>query len=229
MKTIIIVLLLSSICFMSCDKVNDEIDSKNVDFLFEQVRYYPPNQIMLRFVIDLKDIQNTYSISWNSPDSLNGTGPFELISTNDILLDCIISDVSGNQYNLQKNIIFDTIKNNPVYDYRNIYLGNYLFTGQYTTWYFYQSVPNNCDIIDTLQRICYKIDSIDQIGVIQLFKGYTTNEDSNYKNKEFKIDIIYKDISFDHDHSRCGWVSYFTNGYIHPTVDLYGNLSYPEL
>lgn len=72
-------------------------------------------------------------------------------------------------------------------------------------------------------------DTIQTIIRIEKFHGYTIGDDSNY------VDVVHKlAITFDTIHSevnvfKCSGPVYILDGFIHPTTDTLGNLSYPEL
>jgi len=99
-------------------------------------------------------------------------------------------------------------------DYRDQFTGYYhAFITYYHWWIGYPPIT----------------DTLDTIMIIDKFHGYTAGNDSNYIDIEHKLAIYYDSCSTEHDDSWCAWIDYYTEGFLHPTIDVSGELSYPEL
>lgn len=99
-------------------------------------------------------------------------------------------------------------------DYRDPFIGNY----QAIIYYWADSYPGN-PIYDTTETII----------TVEKFLGYVAGNDSNFIDIEHKIGIIFGPYAQNHDDSWCAWTNYYTHGYLHPTIDSNGILTYPEL
>ncbi len=100
-------------------------------------------------------------------------------------------------------------------DYRKNFTGNYVMTVITASWSATQTVMT--------------YDTLHVTGKITKFYGYTVGSKSNYTDVIHKIGIVYDSLNYTTDNSWCAYTSYFTEGYLHPTVDTAGNLSYPEM
>jgi hypothetical protein len=97
-------------------------------------------------------------------------------------------------------------------DYRNQYTG-YYHAVIYRT--FYQPEP----IYDT----------IDTILTVRKFQGFTTPSCSNYADLAHKVSIVWGAYDTTYDDSYCGWLCYYTDLFIHPSVNSMGVMNYSEL
>ena len=100
-------------------------------------------------------------------------------------------------------------------DYRNPFIEDYYGFVVEMEW----SVYDTNAISDTI------------IGLINVskFSGYTVQGISNYIDIEHKVGITYAPYSTEYDDSGCGWIIYYTDGFLHPTISNNGILTYPEL
>ena len=110
----------------------------------------------------------------------------------------------------QKAVVDDV----KVREYREKFYGNYNFT-------IHTSNSSMGQYHDT---------TMITVGSIGRFDGYSTNTGSNYVDVEHKIGIVY-DPPFDFNvgQAKCQGMAYYTRRFMHPTVSLFGTLSYPEL
>lgn len=99
-------------------------------------------------------------------------------------------------------------------DYRDAFIGT--FEG--TVYYLEYGFPDH-DVRDTVNG---------EIKV-EKFEGFSVDDKSNFVDIEHKVGITYDTINpYDYIYKCSG--PYFTfQGYIHPTIDSLGILSYPEL
>ena len=123
----------------------------------------------------------------------------------------LINKETLQSFNETYDILMDTIRGK--YDYRDIYIGRYSFTLINSTWEW-DGNPG---------------DTLYSVGEITCFAGYENDSRRNVQKIEYKIGIQYADYDSEQDDGRCGDdLVYYTEGYLHPTVDLSGKLSYPE-
>lgn len=205
-----------------CKKEKDKITDSSSEsmIIFSSIRSFPPSKIEIDFKLDCTKIDtNVYSINWISPSDAMGCLPYKFIIENDYQITYQISNkYTGNSKISTLNIIVDSIRGKSKYDYRNKYIGNYLIQ-IYSYKYKLGSDPLFVEEYDTIVKNCS----------IEFFQGYLAGTDSNYNDIEYKIGIKYSDYSLEHDNSRCAWVNYYTEGYLHPRVNLDGEISYEEL
>lgn len=110
---------------------------------------------------------------------------------------------------------FLTANSQQTSDYRDLFTGNYYGYVRETSWSVYDTV--------------YPDDTIVGLINISRFHGFTILHGSNYSDTIHKIAITYHPYSLDYDDSKCGVVFYYTDGFLHPTIGISGDLSYPEL
>ena len=115
----------------------------------------------------------------------------------------------------QDNNDVGVLSNNKIKDYRDVFLGNF----DVIVYYHSEDYYSGTVIYDTLNTT----------AIVDKFLGYTAGNDSNYIDIEHKVGITYDYIDTTHDDSWCGWVNYYTEGFLHPTIENNGLLTYPEL
>jgi len=106
------------------------------------------------------------------------------------------------------------VDDGKVRDYREKFYGNYNFIIRSS---FYSAGQTSYDSVYT-------------IGTIQKFEGYSTATGSNHSDVEHKLAVIYDPpIDFTSGQGYCNGMAFYTYNFMHPTVSLFGTLSYPEL
>jgi hypothetical protein len=115
----------------SCEKENNPTNPIDFEFNANEITYYPDQHISIAFDIKPKYDIGTYNISWYSPDTLSGEGPFKIMITGDLILDFEISDSENTVKRFQHEIKVDTI-DSVRYDYRNDYIGIYFCNVTYS-------------------------------------------------------------------------------------------------
>lgn len=185
--------------------------------VFQSIRFYPPNETRIFYHLDYAQIDtNFFETKWISPINSKSGELNEITITADFdFVIQIIDKVSGSSKEISRKISVDTILYNDKFDYRNDYLGNYKF----------EVYSNKYDVFD--DWLDHR-DTLKSEGRIEKFEGYNTTDGSNYSNVNFKISIIYSGYSLERSDSRCGTVVYYTDGFLHPTINSIGILSYPE-
>lgn len=179
---------------------------------FSSIRAHPSGTVELEFSVNCSKIDtNQFAIEWVVPPDVVNCRPYSFQIARDYQLLFRLIDIETKRtYNEDYTILIDTILDK--YDYRNIYTGNYDLLVVSEKWGYYEN----------------SFDTLRCVGSIEKFIGYTAGSDSNYEDIDYKIGIRYSDYSQAWSDSRCGWTNYYTEGYLHPTIDLSGNLTYPE-
>jgi len=135
-KVYLIVLLLLAF-FPACEKENptaeDPVRKEDPVFLFAGISVldavnYGADSIYVKFKLNIIGSSPPYLIGWISPDTLTGTGPFELMIREDLVLDVNVADSVGQYLKIEQTLLFDVDFSDPVNDYRANYPGDFLFT-----------------------------------------------------------------------------------------------------
>ncbi len=76
--------------FYSCEKPKDV----TIDYVYtaNEIIYYPEKHISILFDVKPKYDIGDYTITWYTPDTLTGEGPYQITITNNLVLDFEISD-----------------------------------------------------------------------------------------------------------------------------------------
>ncbi|MBK7031610.1 MAG: hypothetical protein IPH45_21530 [Bacteroidales bacterium] len=93
-------------------------------YIPNEIIYYPDKHITILFDIKPKYDIGDYTITWYTPDTLTGEGPYQITLTNNLVLDFEISDDNNNMQRFQYEVTTDAI-DSVTYDYRNDYIGTY--------------------------------------------------------------------------------------------------------
>lgn len=121
MRTIILLIAIISITSLKCCNHSNDFSS---EIVVNRLVYYPEDSISLEFELLIEVEYEPYSLKWIEPDTFKGTGPFTVNINEDLLLDVLISDAEGYQFEFMQVILKDTI-DSLKYDYRNVYYGEY--------------------------------------------------------------------------------------------------------
>jgi len=121
MRSIIILIALISITSLKCCNHSNDISS---EIVVNRLIYYPEDSISLEFELSIEAEYEPYSLQWIKPDTFKGTGPFTVNINEDLLIDVLISDAEGYQFEFIQVIQKDTI-DSLKYDYRTLYYGEY--------------------------------------------------------------------------------------------------------
>jgi hypothetical protein len=118
---------------LNCKK-EDKIDSDTINskepatIVFDKIISYPNDSIWVIFHIDFNPNKSQYQIEWISPEFFNDDTIYSLSFSSDLNLEFIIKDTIGNKL---KEIVyplhFNSLYNDPKFDFRNVYEGNYSF------------------------------------------------------------------------------------------------------
>lgn len=215
---VIIPLIAITICCESNEDEPKEPDTKGI-IQFSSIRVHPDGIVLIEFYMDCAKLDTSqYEIEWINPPDAIECMQYEIQIVNDYQLKYrLIDKESLKSYDETYNILIDTMLGK--YDYREIYTGNYNLN-IYTYGF---RVSGEGPFICTEYH-----DTIERIGVVDYFYGYTAGSDSNYEDIDIKLGIRYSDYNLNWDDSRCAWTRYYVHGFLHPTVDLSGNITYPE-
>lgn len=73
-------------------------------------------------------------------------------------------------------------------------------------------------------------DTTQVVITVEKFKGWTDGRRSNYLDMEHKVGITFDTTSYQNSYNWCSYVPYYSvRGYLFPTIDTTGHLTYPEL
>lgn len=124
---VLAVIILGFFFLSSCEKAKSDKTELNVEFNIIEVISFT-DSLMVAFNIEVTNGFSPYSYEWESPDSLINNGPFSIILKSDFEFKLSVKDSKGNLKT--ENLTFETNSylSDTTYDYRNKYVGSYLFT-----------------------------------------------------------------------------------------------------
>jgi len=118
--------------FLSCEKNTKENIDFNVDLKITDLICYPDDIIHISFLISPANGIAPYTFKWISPDTLDGSGPFDLDIKSNLYLHAEVCDADSNKIDFQYELLKDTI-DFLLYDYRNRFTGLYLCNVKYNS------------------------------------------------------------------------------------------------
>lgn len=128
MRKLLFISILLLIGF-ACNKDNGP--SLGFELRASKIIYYPNRQIATTFdIVPIADAGH-YTIKWYNPDSLEGTRPFTLNISKNVILDFEIIESENAVQRFQHEIKVDAI-DSLKFDYRNDYFGTYSCNAIYT-------------------------------------------------------------------------------------------------
>ena len=192
MKLTFVFITLITFSFLQCCNQQNDISS---EFIMNNMVYYPNDSISMEFELVIEVEEPPYTVQWNYPDSLEGTGPFTIPIAEDLQLDATIIDAHNQQFEFLHLIQKDTI--DPLkYDYRNPYLGFYECK-VYLSDYYPRPAGFDTVYMDTLE-----VSKHDEFTA--LIVSYETYRDPNHRES---VEFNYRLLEFRTYHTRCFFYS----------------------
>jgi len=192
MKTILLFLCIAFA--IGCKKEEQTVLKDYI--LFDTITAYPNDSISLSFHFDSKKIDYK-NVVWTNPKEFNGFETFKTSVKSDFNFNFLINKNSSDTISYVLKI--DTIKNNPRYDFRNIYVGNYHFKID-----LFHAVDNYTRWVDTITYYEGTVEKLSDINTHKLL------------------------ITFGHDHIGWDLNGIEVKESLPLTLNVNGILSYPE-
>lgn len=141
MKKLMEISLLSIVLFFffSCQEDDASELRPKVEFELSELKTIANERLIFTLNTQVTSESKPVKIKWLFPDSLSGSGPFEISVSEDTNLSVELTDADGNKVIEDFYINIEEYLNDSTYDWRNDYTGKYKFYVKTITYFLTES------------------------------------------------------------------------------------------